>query len=828
MNRQSLAGAWSFRQAGTPDWLPATVPGGVHTDLLALGRIPDPFASDNELRVQWVAEADWEYRRVITVDETLLAESRVFLVGEGLDTVADVVLNGTPVGHAENMYCEHRWQVRELLRAGENVLEIRFASPVREAAERDAARHLPRVNDTVIPGGAHLRKAASHFGWDWAPRLPAIGIWRDIRFEGFGTARLDDVHLRQLHERGRVTLSAAVRAEAWGDAPLEVHLALTAPDGGRTVTTARLDPGSAACGLEAEIGDPELWYPNGYGAQPLYRVEVALLDGSTVLDRRSFQVGLRTIELREDPDEWGRSFQFVVNGVPVFAKGANWIPSDSFPSRVTGARLEHLVRSAAEANHNMLRAWGGGYYEDERFFDLCDRYGILVWQDFMFACAVYPFHDPAFLDNVRVEVSQAVRRLRHRACLALWCGNNEMETGWVEWGWSRPETEDLKAADQRFFYGTLPAWLRSLDPDHPYWPSSPSSHDLSEHPNSNAVGDNHLWDVWHALKPISHYRTEAPRFASEFGLQSLPALPTIDTYADPADRNMTSYVMEHHQRHPNGNGKIVAYLTAHYRLPTSFSALVYLTQVLQAEGMRVGVEHWRRIRARCSGALYWQLNDCWPVASWSSIDHEGRWKALHYASRRFYAPVLLSIDDEGDRMGFHVTNDTTAAWEGEVRWTLETLDGDVLEGGVDRIVALPSATTLAGLHDLAAHVSRETRRGLVVVAELWQDGARRSLACLPLVPDKHVELRHPEITLATAALGGRGERQLEIRATASSLARFVELALDGADVVFTDNFFDLPAGREVRVACPIPDGWSDEQACAAVRVRSLFDSYQDA
>lgn len=828
MMRQSLGGAWSLRRAGTSEWLPATVPGGVHTDLLALGRISDPFVADNELAAQWVAEAGWEYRRTFTVDESLLGATRVFLVCEGLDTLADVLLNGTPVGHADNMFHAHRWEVRELLRPGENVLEIRFASPVREARERDEARRLPRVNDMVLPGGAYLRKAPSHFGWDWAPTLPAIGIWRDVSLEGFTAARLQDVHLRQRHERGRVTLGATVQAESWGDAPLVVRLTVTAPDGRRVVARSGLDPVSAAGDLRAVIRDPELWYPNGYGAQPLYGVEVALLEGRAVLDRRSFQVGLRTIELREDPDEWGRSFRFVVNGVPIFAKGANWIPADSFPTRVTPARLEHLVRSAAEANHNMLRAWGGGYYEDERFYDLCDRYGILVWQDFMFACAVYPLHDPAFLENVRQEVAETVRRLRHRACLALWCGNNEMEVGWVEWGWSRPDTQDLEAADRHFFYGTLPAWLRALDPDHPYWPSSPSSHDLSEHPNSTAVGDSHLWDVWHALKPISHYRTEAPRFASEFGLQSLPTLPTIATYAGPADRNMTSYVMEHHQRHPNGNGKMVAYLAAHFRLPTSFSALVYLTQVLQAEAMRVGVEHWRRIRARCSGTLYWQLNDCWPVASWSGIDHEGRWKALHYASRRFYAPVLLSIDDQGDRMGLHVTNDSTDAWEGEVRWALETLAGEVLGGGVDRVAALPTATTLVAVHDVGPDVTPGTRRRLVVVAELWKDGTRRSLACIPLVPDKHLELRDPEIALRVAPVVEDGARRLEIRATAGSLARFVELALEGADVVFSDNYFDLPAGREVRVTCPVPAGWTDEQAGSALRVRSLFDTYEEA
>ncbi len=406
---------------------------------------------------------------------------------------------------------------------------------------------------------------------------------------------------------------------------------------------------------------------------------------STPLDSRTYQIGLRTVELRQEADAWGRSFTFVVNGVPIFAKGANWIPADSFPTRVTGEQLERLLASAAAANQNMLRVWGGGYYEDERFYDLCDRYGILVWQDFMFACAIYPLDDPAFLENVREEVIQNVRRLRHRACLALWCGNNEMETAWVNWGWDKPERRDLKAADQRFFYDLLPGWVRGEDPDHAYWPSSPSSGMPFEAPGSHAAGDDHLWQVWHSLKPIRFYREQFPRFASEFGMQSLPPLATIAGYAAPDEWNMTSYVMEHHQRCVGGNGKIMAYLAQHYRMPANFASLVYLTQVLQAEAMRVGVEHWRRHRGRCSGALYWQLNDCWPVASWASLDYFGRWKALHYAARRFYAPVLLSLEEDADaaQVGVYLTNDTVEPWRGEVRWSLETLAGEAL--GADRV-----------------------------------------------------------------------------------------------------------------------------------------------
>ena len=335
----------------------------------------------------------------------------------------------------------------------------------------------------------------------------------------------------------------------------------------------------------------------------------------------------------------GRSFTFVVNGQPIFAKGSNWIPADSFPTRITDAYLEELIKAAANTHQNMLRVWGGGFYEEERFYDLCDRYGILVWQDFIFACSLYPFNDPEFVENLRVESLENIRRLRHRASLALWCGNNEMEWGWVDWGWKGTEYDDIKKAYDQFFHHTLPEWCAAEDPDHAYWPSSPSSDMPFENPNGQEQGDAHYWDVWHGGQPFTAYRSQYPRFMSEFGFQALPPLDTIRTYAEEADWNMTSYIMECHQKNNRGNALMVNQMLDAFRLPKDFESLVYLSLVLQAEGIRYGVEHWRRHPRRVSGILYWQLNDCWPVASWASLDYFGRWKALHYAARRFFCPL---------------------------------------------------------------------------------------------------------------------------------------------------------------------------------------------
>lgn len=831
MIRQPLTGDWQFRQAGSDAWLPATVPGGVHTDLLALDMIPDPFVADNELRVMWVAESDWEYRRTFTLDAALLEQANVMLVCDGLDTIADVYLNGANLGHADNMFRRWEWDVKGLLRQGENELRMVFGSPLRFIAARQA--ELPLIGGGDIPGGPHLRKAPCHWGWDWGPKLPPIGIWREIRLEGFA-ARLTDVHLRQQHDGGIVTLSAAIKAQAPYDLDDEImaSLAVTSPAGEQSTAQYKLlylwagEPHFAD--LDVEISDPQRWWPNGYpspglpasAAQPLYDVEVVLSRGETVLDQRRCKIGLRTLELRQEPDAWGKEFTFIVNGVRLFAKGANWIPADSFPTRVTPDHMEMLTKAAADANMNMLRVWGGGFYPDDAFYHLCDRYGLLVWQDFMFACGVYPA-DADFVENVRVEAVQNVRRLRHHPSLALWCGNNEMEEGWCAWGWNQPDdpvNQRLKDGYDRMFHKTLPDLLAVEDPDRPYWPSSASSDAPFQDPNGQAQGDCHYWEVWHRREPFTAYRGQFPRFMSEFGFQALPPLPTIAAYARPADWNLTSYVMEHHQRSPVGNGLIIAQMAQNFRMPKDFSSLVYLSQVLQAEGIRYGVEHWRRHRARVSGALIWQLNDCWPVASWSSIDYFGRWKALHYAARRFFTPLMLSVADEGKMMAVHLTSDLLGPVDALLRWRLETLDGQVLQSGEQPVRAAVLADTLVAVVDFSSLVDTENQRRVIFVAELWQDGQRAAWSVVPFVPSKHLELRDPGLTVQAHVEG----ETLVVVVSAQSLARFVELAIDGTDVVWSDNYFDLPAGVSVAVTCPLPEqGTSASQ----VQARSLFDSF---
>ena len=854
---QSLTGAWQFRQAGTKEWLPASVPGGVHTDLLALGRIPDPFVGDNEKHVQWVAEADWEYRYQFDAAPELLSQPQIWLVCDGLDTLGTVSLNGSEVGCADNMFRQYRWDVKSLLQSGENELLIAFDSPVRFVTEKQAKRPMAGVSQ-AIAGGSHLRKAPCQFGWDWGPQLPPIGVWKDIRLEGYESARIEDVHLNQKHEDGQVTVEAKVTVQSWNDAPRSVTLRVVAPDGQEFETSAEIGHDNGGR-LEVRIDAPQLWWPNGYpstslrtgGEQPLYQASVELHQGDILLEKRGYQLGLRTIELRQEPDEWGRSFVFVVNGVPIFAKGSNWIPADSFSTRISDEHLEGLIRAAAETHQNMLRVWGGGFYEEERFYNLCDKYGILIWQDFIFSCSIYPLDDADFLENVRIEVEENIKRLRHRASLALWCGNNEMEWGWESWGWAKhpmeyqlpalveqfpalgfllesigrrnllADWEVLQKAYKEFFHSTLPNWVAEFDPDTPYWPSSPSSDTPFQDVNGQKQGDAHYWDVWHGRKPFTAYRDQYPRFMSEFGFQALPPLATIRAYAEEADWNMTSYIMERHQKNDSGNSLMVGQMLDTFRLPKDFDALVYLSMVLQAEGIRYGVEHWRRHPDRVAGTLYWQLNDCWPVASWSSLDYFGRWKALHYASRRFYAPLMLSIEDKPPLQDVYVTNDTLEPWEGTLHWSLETLAGEILTSGQEPVQAAPQSATPICKLDFSDSVSDDNARELVFIAELWQDGQVLSRQMAFFAPTKHLCLTDPAISVNLHS----EKDQLIVELTSHSLARLVECTLEGTDIVFSDNYFDLPAGRTISISAPLPSAWTLSQVQAAFKVRSIYDSH---
>ncbi|MEO5888433.1 MAG: glycoside hydrolase family 2 protein [Anaerolineales bacterium] len=820
MFHQNLCGKWTFRQHNASEWLAATVPGGVHTDLLALGKIPDPFVADNEKQVQWIGETDWEYRTTFNATSELLNEAKQFLVCDGLDTLAEVSLNGKPLGKTDNMYRQWKWDVTGALKAGQNEISIIFRAPVSFIMERQKVKPLWGGGD--IPGGPHLRKAPCHWGWDWGPKLPPIGIWKDIRVEGFTAAKFEDVHVRQGHENGKVTISAEVDVENWGDKLLWVNATLIAANGSRQTTRVEVADKTVT---NIGVNDPLLWWPNGFGEQNLYQLEVSLVNETSTLDSRTYQIGLRTIELKQEPDEWGESFTFVINGVPIFAKGADWIPTDSFPTRITDSHLETLINHAVDAHMNMLRVWGGGLYESESFYDLCDRYGILVWQDFTFACGVYPEED-AFAENVRIEAIENVRRLRHRASLSLWCGNNEMEQGWADWKWNKPDdpiNQRLKAGYDRLYHHLLPAVVANEDPDTVYWPSSASSGIPFAEPNGMQRGDMHYWDVWHGRKPFTAYRTQFPRFMSEFGFQALPPYKTIQTYAAPEDQNMTSYIMEHHQRSGSGNGLMMGQMTDTFRMPKNFESLVYLSMLLQAEGIRYGVEHWRRNMQRVSGTLIWQLNDCWPVASWSSLDYFGRWKALHYAAKRFYAPVLLSIEDDDTRMSIHVTSDLTQPWDGLVRWRLEDVTGKVILSDEQRVAARPLADTPVQAFDFVDKVTDSNKRELVFVAELWHGDERVATCVSCFAPIKHLALVDPGLKVEVALNGGI----LSFEVSAQSLARFVELSINGTDVVFSDNYFDVPAGTSAKITAPVPAGWSLDQTRKAMQVRSLIDSYRD-
>jgi len=821
MKTLSLTGTWKFKKSNEREWLTATVPGGVHTDLLALKRIPDPFVGDNEKKVAWVAESDWDYARQFTVTPDFLNHPNIWLVCDGLDTLATVKLNGTELGKTANMFRQYRWDVKNLLVNGKNELIINFASPVKYCAEKQARRFMAGVSQ-AIPGGPHLRKAPCQFGWDWGPQLPPIGIWKDIRLEAYEGARLENVHLRQIHKDGQVTVEATLKVEAWQKGSYIARMLIHTPNCQTLEVNGEVAGDS--CKLSLNIRDPQLWWPNGYGEQPLYDVNVELLKADVIFDTKSFKLGLRTLELRQQPDEWGKTFEFVVNGLRIPIKGSDWIPADSFPTRITNEYLEMLLKAAVDTHQNMLRVWGGGFYEEDRFYDLCDKYGILIWQDFIFACSVYPWDEPEFVENFRVEAIENIRRLRHRASLALWCGNNEMEQGWVEWGWKTPEMQALKPHYDTFYHKTLPAWVAAEDPDRPYWPSSPSSGIPFEAPNGQQQGDAHFWDVWHGRKPFTAYRASFPRFMSEFGFQALPPMETIKTYAEPEDWNMTSYIMEQHQKNDAGNQIMVTQMLDTFNLPKDFESLVYLTLVLQAEGIRYGVEHWRRFPKRTAGIIYWQLNDCWPVASWSSLDYFGRWKALHYAARRFYAPLLLSVEDKPTEQDVFITNESREPWQGSVRWTLERFDGKTLKKG-EEPASVPAFDAVKICHcDFADILTDELSRELVFVAEQWKDGRFVARQTSFFRPTKHLNLVDPRISARPVV----EMDTIRIDLSAKSLARQVELKLDGADVVFSDNYFDLPAGRNVTITAPLPRGWKLDRVKKALRIRSVYDSFAHA
>lgn len=794
MKQLSLNGPWTLDIPGSAFMaVPADVPGSVYHDLLTAGRIPDPFYRDNETEALKLMEYDFHYSRAFQVDGELLDCGAVLLRCEGLDTLAAVYINGAEAGRADNMHRVWEFDVKDLLREGENNIAVHFASPTKFIRESYAADPADGTAD-AMEGFPSLRKAHCMFGWDWGPRLPDAGIWRDISLLGVDTARIRDVLVKQFHEDGRAALEIDTHIARLTDASAEVRVSVTAPDG--TVLTGV----GETCRIE--VPDPRLWWPAGYGGQPLYRVEAELVSGGTRLDVWSRRIGLRTMTVSRVKSEHGESFSHCVNGVDVFAMGMDYIPEDNLLPRVTPERTRRLLEDARAANVNTIRVWGGGYYPDDYFYDICDELGLLVWQDFMFACAVYNLTE-AFEETITAEFVDNIRRLRSHPSLALWCGNNEMEQFAGSGMWIRAMRQ--KSDYIKMFQYIIPKVLKKEDPQAFYWPSSPSSGGDFDEPGDPSRGDVHDWDVWHGLKPFTDYRNYLFSYVSEFGFQSFPCMETIASFTLPEDRNIFSYIMEKHQRNATANGRIVTYLSQTYLYPATLDKLVYASQLLQAQAMQYGVEHWRRNRGRCMGAVIWQLNDCWPVASWAGIDYFGRWKALQYYAKRFFAPVLVSCHEEGlvdqedisvntehidprKTARLNVSNETMEAFAGRIDWSLRRPDASVIEeGSFD--VAVPALAavwlpeqdfTKYGPYDCYYAYRLTDRAGRTV-------GEGSVLFCAP----KHFRFQDPGLTVRL-----EGD---EAVVTASAYARSVEVQC-GPDVLLEDNYFDMNGGeRRVKI-----------------------------
>lgn len=810
----NLGGAWRMREADSQTWHSAHVPGSVYADLMADGTMPDPFWRENELDAFKRMKKDYVYQRAFTVTEAQLAHAHVELVCEGLDTLAHVSLNGREIAFADNMHITWVWNVKEQLHAGENTLEIRFDSPILYCAKK--AEEAPGWESSdATPGFRHLRKAHCMFGWDWGPRLPDAGIWRPIFLRTWDTARLENALMLQAHHDGVVDVT--IRPEIAGESAWSAEI--TAPDG--EVLTL---PETTAAEQVITIEHPQLWWPNGLGKQPLYRVTVRLATGDT----RVWRIGLRTITVSREKDEWGEEFCHVVNGVKVFAMGADYIPEDNILARVTPERTRRLLEDCKAANFNAIRVWGGGYYPDDAFYDICDELGLMVWQDLMYACAFYDL-TPDFERSIRVETQQNVARLRHHASLALICGNNEMEMFMAGANsalinhrtWEFVPTYPHHITDYvKMFEYILPAIVKETAPQTYWWPASPSSGGNFDAPNDENRGDNHYWDVWHGEKPFTEYRKFFFRYASEFGFQSFPCLKSVEQFTLPDDRNIFSRVMERHQRNQAANGKILSYLSQTFRYPNSFDDLLYASQLMQAEAIRYGVEHWRRNRGRCMGAIIWQLNDIWPVASWASIDYYGRWKALHYAAKRFFAPVMISAEEEGElsqnpkineyhpaplekSFRLNVCNETLRDVTGEVVWALRTPDGAIVRQN-QQTLTIPAMS--AKWLDKVDCADASLTGHYVSFAFVVDDVALSEGTCIFCAP-KHFEFVDPRLTVET-----RGDTLV---VTSHAYAKQVWLESEDADLLLDDNAFDMnPGTKVVRVL---------RGSAEKVRVRSVWD-----
>jgi beta-mannosidase len=806
MEKISLSGEWLLRQCtgehrwmdiedNSNNWLPAQVPGTVHQDLLRADVIPDPFRRLNEKEVAWVDERNWLYLRKFELSEDFLNNSPAELIFHGLDTYAEIALNGYLLGKSENMFTSWRRRVEAYLKPGHNVLAIRFSSALQRVKDIAKEDNCPFIYGGSVIERGYARKALYSFGWDWGPELATSGIWKDVELVFPYKAALSDVHFTSKVEGNIAYINVDASVTGYTPGCYTVRYMLSGHGYTETMQKEIIDPTESTftASTEFAIDNPKLWWPAGYGDPSLYNLHVELLDGETLLDTKDMHVGIRTVELIQEPDEIGESFYFRINGVPVFAKGANWIPGDSFLPRVDKAKYQKLIDMAKEANMNMLRVWGGGIYEDDAFYNACDERGIMVWQDFMFACYEVPEAE-WFHKLVEEEAKENIIRLRNHPSLMLWCGNNENDTTF--YGGQRKLGKTVYYGDT-IYSQILPRICSRLDPDRPYWRSSPSG---GEHPNCQTHGDRHSWDVFGGRQPYANYRQDHGRFLSEFGFQALPTMQTIRTFTDESDLSPNSDVMKSHNKMVGGMERLGEYLDTHFQPYSDFEEYLAQTQINQGEAMRCGIEHWRSHKFDTSGTLIWQLNDCWPVSSWSLIDYGNRRKAAYYFVKRAFAPVMLSIWPGEEEIEINLINDTLNTIGGTAEVCLVDACGETIWQHKASLSAGANGTgqiiiPVSALPD-------EAKDGTILLASVYNKNG--TVACSQALFRPMKDLCIPAAELAITSIEPCKHDGFIVTISAEDIACYVHLASQDAELSCSDNWFHmLPGEKREIVVYPV-------------------------
>ena len=836
--RKELNEGWKFKQARLSNWYPATVPGVVHTDLMDNKIIEDPFFRLNERGMQWIDKEDWIYQTTFQLTPEMMGRENIDLIFKGLDTYADVYLNEKKILEANNMFREWKTSIKPDLKPGENVLKIYFHSPIKvDIPKWDALPYQYEAgNDQSENGGVFnkkvsvfARKAGYHYGWDWGPRLVTSGIWRPVYVEAWDNARINDVFIRQPEvSKSRASLIGEV--EILADKEIDqANVTITEAASGRVLAgqTVSLQKGINKISLPFSIKSPKLWWSNGLGEPHLYSFRTDLTVNNQTSDAWTEEVGLRSLKIINRPDKDGKTFYVELNGIPVFAKGANYIPQDNFLPRVTPGQYEKTILDAANANMNMLRIWGGGTYESDLFYQLCDRYGILVWQDFMFACSLYPA-EGELLENIRQEAIDNVKRLRNHACIALWCGNNECNDAWFNWGWQKRYKAQNPEYEQKIwkqfndqYNVTLPQVVEEYAPESFYWPSSPFARYDGGSDDRN--GDRHYWEVWHGKKPIEMYNKERSRFFSEYGFQSFPEFESVKRYAPrQEDWDIYSEVMMSHQRGGmHANELIETYLLNEYRKPRNFEAFLYMNHVLQGDAIKTAIEAHRRDMPYCMGTLFWQHNDCWPVASWASRDYYGRWKAQHYFARKAYRDILVSpIADEDGQLKVQIVSDRHKACNGRLEVKVMKLTGEVLNSYKRNVIVDANSSKALFSVPLDEALKGVRKEDVFIHAVLLTDKGNSNYTNNYFLV-KQKEVNYPKAQLATSVQPIEGG--FEVTLSSDNFARAVFIATGDANSSFSDNYFDILPGSSVKVEVytDLPLATFEKQ----LKVVSLNDEY---